>query len=334
MSIEVQSATNEGLEKWDEWLKRSQGGSFFHQSAILDVITEYSGTKLHRLVGYKGQHPIGIFPIFELSKGPVKIVFSPPPSLNIPSLGPVLFEKDQLKQHKLERRNRRFIEGCLSWIEREISPKYIRVVSTPSYQDPRPFSWEEFEVVPSHTYHVDLSVGTEEVMNRFKKSLRSDIRRSQDEEYELRRGDEDDVRFVIEKVRERYEAQGKEYQLSPEYAVDLHQTGENNQLPVYIGESNGERVSGILSPRFNDTLYFWQGGGKPDVSLPMNDLIHWRIIRDGIEDGFPIYDLVGANTPRLCEYKTKFNPRLKTYYTMERGTMIMDTVSDIYKRFR
>lgn len=333
MSIEVKLTDSDAIEKWDEWLRNSAGGTFFHQLDILDVIAEHSGANLYRLVGYKGQHPVGIFPIFELSKGPVTMVFSPPPSLNVPSLGPVLLDKDQLKKHKQERRNRWFIEGCLDWITEEINPKYIRIISGTAYQDPRPFSWNDFDVVPSHTYHVNLSVGEEEVMNRFKKSLRSDIRRSLDEGYELRRGNEDDVRFVIEKVRERYQAQGEEYNLTPDYAIDLQQAAGKNQLPVYIGEINGERVSGILSPRFASTLYYWQGGGKPDVSLPMNDLIHWQIIRDGIKEGFEAYDLVGANTPRLCKYKSKFNPELKTRYTMERGTMVLNAVSDIYKRF-
>lgn len=334
MSIDVEPADSDAIEKWDEWVEQSNGGTFFHQLPILDVVADHSGAKLHRLVGFKGQQPVGVFPVFELSKGPVNMVFSPPPSLNIPSLGPVLFDENQLKQHKSERRNRRFIEGCLEWISEEIGPKYIRIISGTAYQDPRPFSWNGFDVVPSHTYHVDLTVGEEEVMNRFKKSLRSDIRRSIDEEYELRQGDEDDVRFLIEKVRERYEAQGKEYNLTADYAVDLQRAAGTNRMPVYIGEVNGERVSGILSPRLNSTLYYWQGGGKPDVSLPMNDLIHWQIIRDAIDEEYAVYNLVGANTPRLCKYKSKFNPDLRTYYTMERGTMVMNAASDLFKRFR
>lgn len=334
MSIEVRSLNTNLIEKWDEWLQQAEGGTFFHQYDVLDVIAEHSGANLHRLVGYKGQHPVGIFPLFELSKGPVNMVFSPPPSLNIPSLGPVLFDKNQLKQHKFERRNRRFIESCIKWINEEIAPKYIMIISDTSYQDIRPFSWNDFNVEPSHTYHVDISVGEEEVMNSFKKSLRSDIRRSLDKEYNLHRGDEDDVRFVIERIRERYEAQGKSYQLTPDYVVDLQRAVGKNQLPVYIGEIDGERVSGVLSPRLNSTLYYWQGGGKPDASLPMNDLIHWQIIQDGLDEEYSIYDLVGANTPRLCEYKAKFNPELRTYYTIQKGTKIMNTISDLYKRFR
>jgi hypothetical protein len=334
MSIEVKPADGESIKKWDQWLQESRGGTFFHQSDILEVIANHSGAEIHHLIGYKGQHPVGVFPLFELSKGPIKMIFSPPPSLNIPRLGPVLFDRNQLKQHKSERRNRRFINGCLEWVEKNIAPKYIRIVSTVSYQDTRPFSWDDFNVSPSYTYHVDISVGEEEVMKRFKKSLRSDIRRSQDKNYEIREGDEDDVRFVIEKVRERYEVQGKEYRITPEYAIDLQRAVGKDQLPVYVGEIEGERVSGILTPRFDSTLYFWQGGGKPEVSLPMNDLIHWKIIRDGIEGNYTVYDLVGANNQRLCEYKAKFNPELRTYYTIERGTMIVDAVSDIYKWFR
>ena len=334
MSVEVQLARDRGLEKWDEWLLDARGGTFFHQLDVLSIIEKHSSSTLHKLVGYKGEHPIGLFPIFELSKGPIDTVFSPPPNLGIPTLGPVLLNSENLKQRKFEKRNQRFINGALDWIEDRVSPKYVHLQPSPSYDDPRPFSWAEFDVAPRHTYHVDISVGEEEVMDRFKSSLRSDIRRSQDEDFEIERGDEDDIRFVIEKVRERYAAQDKTYRISPEYAVDLRRVVGTDQLPVYIGSIDGERVSGILNPRFGSTVHFWQGGGKPDISLPMNDLIHWRIIRDAIDEGYTTYDLVGANTERLCRYKSKFNPRLQTYYSMTDGIIGMNTAAKLYRKFR
>jgi len=66
----------------------------------------------------------------------------------------------------------------------------------------------------------------------------------------------------------------------------------------------------------------------------MNDLIHWRIIRDAIDEGYTTYDLVGANTERLCRYKSKFNPALRTYYSMTDGMTGMNTAAKLYRKFR
>lgn len=334
MAIEVERADHETLAEWDQLVSNATAGSFFHRRAALEVLETHSSSTMHPLIGYKGQEPVGLFPLFELSKGPVTMVFSPPPKLAVPGLGPTLVNADGLKQRKREKRNRRFIEGCLEWTNREIEPKYVRISTTPGFTDPRPFAWNEFEVVPKYTYLVDLSPGQEAVIKRFKKSLRSDIRRSQDENYTIERGDVDDVRFVVEKVRERYEAQDRNYHVTESYATNLFEAVGPKVLPVYVGHIDGERVSGILTPRYDSTMYYWQGGGKPDVSLPMNDLIHWRMIRDGIDAEIDTYDLVGANTPRLCRYKSKFNPDLESYYVIERGTKMMNAVTELYKRFR
>jgi len=55
---------------------------------------------------------------------------------------------------------------------------------------------------------------------------------------------------------------------------------------------------------------------------------------DAIERGREEYDLVGANNQRLCGYKAKFAPDLRTYYSIQDGTRSMNLVSGLYKQFR
>lgn len=329
MSIEIKKADEDILERWNKLIE-SNGGSFFHQLNILHVIEKHSNSTLHPLVGFKGQEPIGIFPLFELSRGWMKLVFSPPPELGIPGLGPILLNSTNLKQRKFEKRNKRFVEGSIEWIEQNIDPSYIHIQSIPRYNDPRPFKWTGFKLSPNYTYHTNIQQSTETVINSFSRDARSNIQNTDTDSYEIHKGDESDVRFVVDKIEERYEAQGKDYTITQEYVVDIFNSVSMDKLQAYIGTIDGERVSGILSPRFNDTIYFWQGGGKPQVSLPMNDLIHWKIIQDGISRNFKNYDLVGANTHRLCEYKSKFNPNLKVSYTIERGSFISNAAISLY----
>lgn len=330
MTIEIETI-EATTPAWDDLVRRVDAGTFFHQQEVLEVVAAHSGSTLHRLVGFKGDQPIGLFPIFERSVGPVTMAFSPPPRQYVPGLGPLLLHPEQLKRAKRERRNRRFIEACLAWLEDELTPRYVRIESVPGYADPRPFAWQGFTVTPLYTYHVDLTGGEEAVLNRFKKSLRSDIRRSRDGDYTIERGDEVDIGFILEQLRARHAAQGESFTLSDDYVLDLRHAAVDGRFAVYVARIDDERVSGIISPRFASTMHYWQGGGKPDVSLPINDLLHWAIIRDGMRDGREVYDLVGANTPRLCRYKSKFNPELRTYYAMERGTPFVSALAGFFR---
>lgn len=74
------------------------------------VIEDHSGGTLHPHAGFKSQEPVGLFPVFELAKGPASLTFSPP-DLKITNLGPIQLNYRKQKQRCRERTNRRFIRG-------------------------------------------------------------------------------------------------------------------------------------------------------------------------------------------------------------------------------
>jgi hypothetical protein len=332
MSIAVRRASEAELDDWDERVAASPQGTVFHTVAWLRVLERHSSTTLHPLVGYKGEEPIGLFPAFVLSKGPVNAVFSPPPRLGVPNLGPVLCNHRKLKQRKFESLNEGFIEGVLDWIDRELDPSYIRVETVPEYDDPRPFHRREFDVTPRYTYAV-VTDDEAAVLDRFSRSVRRGIR-NHGERCRIRSGDHSDATAIIEQVRGRYEEQGKSFDIGRDLVTDLLDTLPDDRLQVYVGEVDGELASGIITPTDEDRVYFWQGGVKPAVDPPINNLLHWHIIRDAIDRGRTEYDLVGANSPSLCAYKAKFNPRLVPYHVLETGTRLTSLASDVYKRLR
>ena len=334
MGIDVERVTDPETVDWDGLVERSAMGTVFHRTEVLEVLETHANATLHYLVGYKGQEVVGLFPLFELRKGPVSTVFSPPPRLGIPNLGPVSTNYEKLKRQKRARRNRGFVESCLDWIEDELDPKYTHVETVPAYDDVRPFLWADFDVTPRFTHELDLSSGADAVLDGFKGSLRSDIRRHEDADYHVFEGGADAIDFILEQVRARFEAQDKTFAIETDYVTDLAEALPDGQFRPYVGSYDGEWLGGIIVPSLGNRMYYWQGGGKPDADVPINDLIQWRIVTDGIERGVETYDLTGANTPRIAKYKAKFNPTLVPYYEIEKGTKTMNVVSEVYKRFR
>ena len=336
MSVEIRTLEPRAdADEWNRYVERSDGSNPFFRAEALRLQATDTGTTPHLLAGFKGQEAIGIFPVFRYARGPVTGVFSPAPHSWTSYLGPALLNVDKLKQRKADRRINRFIEGCLEWIDTELSPWYRKFV-TGEFDDVRPFVWNGYDVEPNYTYIVDLEGTESDLLERFSSDARSNIRNADEDSYTIAEGDTTDVERIVEQVRQRYESQGQPFRLSPDFATSLHEQLPEGALRPYVCRVDGEFLGGILVVESDRTRYRWQGGVKPDadVDLAINDLLDWHVMRDGLHAGLEAYDLVGAGVPSINRYKAKFNPRLETHYEITAGTFGIDLLVDQYQKHR
>ncbi|MFB6164397.1 MAG: GNAT family N-acetyltransferase, partial [Haloarculaceae archaeon] len=289
MSIEVRNATRDDLEQWNSYVDQSPTAGLFHRREAIEVLARHADARVHHLVGFKGQEPVGIFPVFELRKGPtpsasVSTAFSPPPDLRVPYLGPALLNMDKLKQRKAERRHKRFVAGSFEWIDEEIAPRYAHVRVGSDYPDMRPLTWEGFEATPTYTYHVDLTVGEDDLLDSFSSDARSNIRDGRDrDDVTVREEGRAAVGEILQRVRERYESQGIAFHLPDELVEDLYDRLPDGSIRPYVCRVDGEFVGGILAYEHDDAIYRWQGGVRvdADVDVAINDLLDWQVMVDG-----------------------------------------------------
>ena len=338
MSIDVTRLGDDELERWDGLLERSPHATPIHREAALRVAEDHSGTTLHPLVGYKGEQPVGLFPVFEQQRGPLTLAFSPPPNLRLDYLGPVLLDPGALKRRKRDKRNKRFVDACLEWIDDELGPRYVNVRTGFQYEDPRPFVWQEFDVETKYTYTIDLTAGLEAIRDAFSGEARRSIRAVEDAEQDVdvSVGGEQGLRQILERLAERLESTGVSRQLPPSFVVDLYDALPEGTVKPYTCRVDGEFAGGIVVLDDYDTVYAWQGGAKPagDVSLDLNEYVDWQIVRDAVDAGRRRYDLVGAESPRLCWYKAKFGPEMSAYHVATRSSRAVGALSELYKRVR
>ncbi|NGM71540.1 GNAT family N-acetyltransferase [Natronolimnobius sp. AArcel1] len=322
-------------EEWNRYVEKSNGTNPFFRAEALRLQAEDTGTELHLITGFKGQEAVGIFPVFEFSRGPVTGAFSPAPRSWSPYLGPATLNLEKVKQRKADQRVKRFLEGALEWIEMEISPLYTRFVAA-EFEDVRPFTWNQYQVEPGYTYVVDLEGSEEELLNRFSTDARSNVRNADDDAYVIEEGGPDDIEAIVEQVGQRYENQGRSFHLSPDFVRSAHAVLPDGSVRPYVCRPAGEDevLGGILVVESDTTRYRWQGGVKPDadIDLPINDLLDWTVMRDGLREDLERYDLVGAGVPSINRYKAKFNPRLETNYTITRGAFGLDLAIDRYRK--
>jgi hypothetical protein len=330
--VDVRLADDDDMQRWDDIVARSPQGTPFHRRAALDVVAEHSGTTLHPLVGYKGQEPVGLLPVYELSKGPATALFSPPPRLKVSYQGPVLVNFEKLKRRKAEKRAKRFVDGCVETLETEFSPDYVHLRSGPRYVDTRAFVWNEFDVNERFTYVVDLTTEPETLIEEFSSDARRNVRNGHDDRYEITEGGAEAIERIVEQVRARHEAQGEAYPVTTAFVTDLWRSLPEGTVRPYVCTVDGEFAGGMVTMESGDTVYRWQGGAKTDGDLPVNDLVDWRIIRDAAERGLTRYDLAGANNHRISRYKAKFAPELTAYHEMEWGTPPANVALTVYRR--
>lgn len=331
MSIEIRELTDGG--EWNRYVERSPQGTVFHRAECLSVLAEHANGTAHMLGGFKGQEPVGIFPVVALSKVTITTVFSPPPSLLIPYLGPALLNTNGLKQRKAEKRHHRFVEGCLDWIDERYAPRYTHIRTSGGYTDVRLLAWNGFDVMPQHTYAVDLGDDEEELLMRFSSDARSNIRGADGTDYSVELGGSSAIDRIVDQLERRYDEQGESYLLDAAFVRDLYDRLGEEYVRPYVCRIEGEFVSGMIALADEDTVYRWQGGAKSTGELPVNDLIDWHIMREAIELGHREYDLVGADTRRLNGYKAKFDPEVRTYYSVERGSRPIRMAARLYKQF-
>ncbi|WP_049899972.1 GNAT family N-acetyltransferase [Halococcus agarilyticus] len=334
MSIAITKAADDELDDWNRHVERSPHANPFHRLGSLRTLADHANADLHPLVGYKGQEPVGIFPIFEIERLGISTVFSPPPDLLVPYLGPALCNVEKLKQRKRERRHEKFIDGCFEWLDRACEPRYVHVNTDPRYDDLRPLGWNGLEATPNYSYRVDLTPGADALLKGFSSDARSNVKNGTPENCTIEEGGESAIRRIVTQVNRRYEAQDEYYAVTPGFVIDLRERLPEGCVRTYGCRVDGRFVGGMITLEDGDTIYRWQGGAKHDADVPANDLVDWHVMRDAIERDIEGYDLVGANSRRLNGYKAKFNPELLTYHQAERAGPAMELAREAYLRLR
>ena len=310
------------LAEWDEALP-DDGFEVFHTPEALEALEAHTRGELRLYGGYKGEQPIGLAPVFVREQAFGTVALSPPPGFGIPRLGPLVMPTSP-KQRKRERVNGRFTEGLLKEFDVDASTTLFRMVCPTSYADPRPFDWSALSVDPTFTYHLPVREDTDALLRSFSKSLRREIRDVGEVNCSIEVGDHEDIRRIYEQARDRYAEQDRSFGLTWPYVRDLTDalSAVDRCLPYVVRDGDGDFVSGIVALYSNDAAYYWLGGAIATLDgTTVNSALHWRIIRDIAADEPPTsvdtYDLMGANTERLCRYKSKFGADLVPYYTVE-----------------
>jgi len=336
MTFEIRVANSQDAKEWDEINAKSPHGTLFHQWEWLKITEKHTQTSLYPLIGIKGSTPIGIFPLFFQKKGPIRMVFSPPPHAALFYLGPVLAGYDTLKQEKREINYIGFQNSVEHFITHELKAQYISISLPPGLQDPRPFTWSGYSFEPQYDYIIDLSIGIDSLLQTLDKRGRQNLTHAKKRGMSVELGGKKEYEKILDLMEIRYIQQGKNVTVSREYFLDLYKVYKNN-LKIFVAKVDGEIVTGSIDLQYRDTHYSWIGNPKPkkQIAPSPNDLLIWESVRYACEQGFRYYvTMNAAGDKRLHSYyASKFDPELKAHLSVKKKTNLAGLLEKGYIGF-
>jgi lipid II:glycine glycyltransferase (peptidoglycan interpeptide bridge formation enzyme) len=334
MSLEVLGPSDSKL--WDEIAYASGNGTLYHTWNWLKIVeTNFSG-KLFPLVFFdKDKRPFAAIPLFLAEKYGLKMVFSPPPGTSI-TLGPILLDKGY-KQSKFESFYLDFQRNLEDFI-RALHANYINIITSPGLLDIRPFSWDKYRVIPSYTYKIDLQPGEKEIWGNVSSSLRNAINKTRSLGVEVIEANIDQnsiVDYVFNSLCERYRDQGLNNSLKKKYLQNIVSKFGGSQIQIFFAKYQERIVGAQITSNFKDTVTGWVGATRAESNdLEINGIIFWEIIIRSIKEGFKWLENMGANTPRLCPYKSKFCPSVAIYFEIKKHDLLGFLAEKAYFQFK
>jgi len=333
MTVEIRIANNDDGKEWNAFISESPHGTLFHTWEWLKIAEKHTNMKLYPLIGIKHGAPIGVFPLFFQKKGPVHMVFSPPPHGALFYLGPVMTGYDTLKQSTLEKNYSEFQNSCETFIKNDLKAHYISISLPPTMKDSRPFFWSGYTIELYHDYVIDLSKGFDYLLQTYDKKQRQNLNRCKKRGITVEIGGKKELQKIHNMMEIRYAQQGKIETASKDYFLDIYDA-YNDKLKIFVAKIDNDIVTGSIDFQYRDTHYSWIGTPKSEnhVSPSPNDLLIAESVRYACEQGCKYYvTMSAAGNKRLHSYyASKFNPELSVRFGATKKTFVAGIVEKCY----
>jgi lipid II:glycine glycyltransferase (peptidoglycan interpeptide bridge formation enzyme) len=295
----------EGQEpkEWNEIVKESSYGTIFHTLEWMGILEKTYKVKKLPIGIYEKDELIGIFPAFLQRKGILKLITSPLREAATPYGGP-LIKETLLKEVTLA--FDRFTKN-VGYADVTFSPKLnlnSEILRSSNYE-------ERF------TYILNLDRNVDDIWKNLNKKCRNMIRKAEKSNVKIIEGDKKEC---LEEYYKTVEDTYKKSNMKPPISMKYYQMVfdvlyQKKQLKVLFAEYDGKVVAGAIFPYFDNRIYYWDGASYQEYNkVAPNNLIQWHLIEWAVENGFKVYDMIGANIPSIAKFKASFGGDMVKYF--------------------
>lgn len=287
--------------------------SIYHSPAWIKLLLESFGGEfiaLRTRDGHAGS-TLAITPFIKSRKLIFKFIGSPLSGTYTEYCGPVVYES--LTQEY------QFAEVLISqhnFLLQNYRPKYIEWGGALDFQYPgrglEILSSFGYEMVLRPTLHIDLSMGVDQVWNKFQGRARNVVRKASRENLiiEYTNFSESEVYEYYELLCESFCRQGAK---KPSHPIDFFHSlrklalTKHGQVKFCGARKSGRLVSGAIFLETNKRVVYLSGASN-EVGLHTGaaSLIQWTHIKQSIATGNLVYDFCGIGIASIDKFKKSF----------------------------
>lgn len=322
----------ENKEIWDRFVDRSNEGLLFHKWDFLKIMSKYTNCELLPYGIYNNDELICIFPLFFKKSRGLKMIFSPPQRTGTQRLGFVMHHDfANLRQNKKETYLDMMMEGFHEEIKK-ISPNYMSISLVPNFLDVRTFQWNNYDTSAHYTYMFNLNLSLDEIWNGFSRTLKTQIKNIDDSNLKILQSN--DISMFYESEEKRYKEKGiKSPIISKNYLEDLFKAYPENLKLYYLYDGNNI-ITVQINCEYKDMVVLWLGGGgsKSSQNKYAYEYMTWDFIKQAKNAGYKKMDW-GGGPVTISQFKSKFNPVLGTYFTIQKKDILGKFAEWVYLNF-
>jgi hypothetical protein len=292
---------------WDNFVETFPFGTIYHTKAYLNFFSNTYNLDKKLFTFYENRNLVGIFPIFEIFKGPIKIAGSPL-KISIPYLGPLIPEH--------------YLEELFLAIQKILDSEGIKQTFTTFSFSVSTKEWinkinnskfilnEEYK-----TYVIDLSKGKDKLWTLLSSSCRRSVKKAKKSNITILYQDmRENVNDILNLAKKVYRRTNRTPAFTDKFYMNMFSELYPNYMESFILKYEEKIIATCIFLKFNKKIYIVDALGDPDYfHLRINNLIYWEIIEWGIKNNYETFDLTGANTPGISNFKAGFGGDLKIY---------------------
>ena len=306
-SLLIKELTNESdYLRWDDFVDQSMEGNIFSKSVWLNSQNQ----PFNILICLKGDEIVGGLAFF------VKRLLNKTAIVNTGNaeFQTILFKNTlEMSEEKATSLKEKTIEAFIDYLKK----KYIRIHLNlhPNLTDLRQFSWSGFEVTPRYTYIVQVQK---------ENKVRSNIKR------EIQKAEKHNSEFVdsldLRKFYALYEETCKRQKMTKKSLKYFEKLTKNlrkdKNVKIFFTKENDIYTASIYVLIHRSNAYFFAGGISTEFrNHGSNSFLFYHLINYLKEMGIESFDLIGANTKAIVQFKKGFYPDLVSYFKVKKTNL-------------
>jgi hypothetical protein len=310
----------EDKKRWDQFVETSPQGLLFHKWDFLKTVERHSKYRFLPYCVYSGDQPLCIFPFFIGRDHGLTVMNSPPRHTQIPYLGPAFDVSVQARRASKKEKILDQVTGEICEEIDKIAPNYVDFTTVPNFLDVRFFMWKKYREHSRMTYSINLERSLDEILASFSNSCKRGIKKLSAHSPEIQQTV--DVSALIDQWRVRFSELGEQVPLlSDSYLKELFITFPQD-MTVYTLSIDGKLATAIaFCVMQKERYHWWIGGVNVRKDLSAIDYLIWEVVQRAKSEGFKKLDL-GEGDPRLSKYKSKFDPALEPFWTLNKASTL------------